>query len=131
MSKQRRKSQPIARSGFIREFGSRVRQARVQAGLKQAELARAARLSVAYMARVELGQTECGIELASRIASALGIGVRELFPSEKPDRPRASGELARRRLESILSSGDQQALGLLVPVLTLLEESAGRRRRRA
>lgn len=131
MSKKHRKSEPIARSGFIREFGSRVRQARVQAGLKQAELARAAKLSIAYMARVELGQTECGIELASRIASALGIGVRDLFPPEKPDKPRVSSELARRRLESILNSGDQQALALLVPIMTLIEESAARRRRRA
>lgn len=131
MSKQRRKSEPIARSGFIREFGYRVRQARVQAGLKQAELARAAKLSIAYMARVELGQTECGIELASRIASALGIGVRELFPPEKPDRLRVSSELARRRLESILNSGDQQALTMMLPILTMIEESAGRRRRRS
>lgn len=59
-------------------LGPRVRQARIDAGLTQAELAERASIADATLSRIERNRLVPSIALTTRIASALGLTVDAL-----------------------------------------------------
>ncbi|MCV2870188.1 short-chain fatty acyl-CoA regulator family protein [Defluviimonas sp. WL0002] len=63
--------------------GSRVRERRALAGLKQADLARAAGISAAYLNLIEHNRRRVGPELLSRLAAALGVDETSLAEGGK------------------------------------------------
>lgn len=69
------------------EFGRRVRELRVQAGLTQAEVAAASGITRAALSTIEAGKRDLGVSRLAGLAAALGIRPGELFPVEesKPD----------------------------------------------
>ncbi len=57
---------------------------RLSRGVNQAELARQAQVSVAYVGRLEGGGAAPGIDLVDRLARALGVRMSDLLPSSGP-----------------------------------------------
>lgn len=66
--------------GLIKlEIGRRIREARVEAGLRQAELAERMGMKRAGLSRLENGAT-CSIEALYAAAAALGVPVQRFLP---------------------------------------------------
>jgi transcriptional regulator with XRE-family HTH domain len=68
----------------LRLFGERLREVRLSRGMTQAELARQALVSAAYVGRLEGGGAAPGIDLVDRLARALGVQMSDLLPSSGP-----------------------------------------------
>lgn len=63
------------------ETSSRLRRARLAAGLSVAELARAAECTENYVRQLErLDRKEPGVRIAQRLANALGVRLPDLWP---------------------------------------------------
>lgn len=60
-------------------FGQRVRAARQERGLKQADVAEAAGMSRVTLSKVENGEHDLAISFVRPLAAALGISTGELF----------------------------------------------------
>jgi len=60
---------------IVRRFGNRLREVRLSMGMTQAELARRADVSVAYVGRLERGRAAPGIDLLARRRSAARLCV--------------------------------------------------------
>ncbi|MDP9366883.1 MAG: helix-turn-helix domain-containing protein [Chloroflexota bacterium] len=65
-------------------FGERLRRARERVGLGQRDLAAAAGIGVATVARLEVGQTHPRPVTVRRLAAALGVRVPWLAVGEEP-----------------------------------------------
>ena len=61
-------------------FGRRVRELRTQRKLSQEALAMACDLDRTYIGGIERGERNVSLVNIQKIASALGVRVRELFP---------------------------------------------------
>ena len=62
------------------EFGHRLKVARVDARMNQADLAEASGVNANSIARYELGEITPGFDKVCALASALGITVNDLCP---------------------------------------------------
>ena len=90
---------PAAESGFLHALGKRVRELRESRGTTRRQLAQQADISERHLGQLEIGQGNISILLLHRIATALDVGLRELFAPETKD---AVGErLIRRFLERL------------------------------
>jgi transcriptional regulator with XRE-family HTH domain len=68
------------RANPTRGFGGVVRKLRLDAGMSQAELARDAKITGGYLAKVELGQASPpSSEVVTRLARALGVQASSLL----------------------------------------------------
>lgn len=127
-----RRRVPIRQSGLVARFAARLREVRLSRGMTQADLARAAQVSPAYVSRLESGAVAPGIDLVERVAAALGASAASLLPDAGPADPLpALRDQAVRMLGELVRAGDAEALARLNPVLALLLESAARRGRPA
>lgn len=71
-------------------FGSRVRELRRRQGLSQEDLADKCGLHRTYVGGIERGERNPSLRNIGRLADALGVAVRELFPeSSAAPRPDA------------------------------------------
>ncbi len=68
-------------------LGRRVRQLRKQAGLTQEELAHVAGLHRAEVGFIERGERDVGVTILWPLAEGLGVGVADLFRTERQDQP--------------------------------------------
>lgn len=80
--------------------GERIRQIRWKKGVKLEELGAKVGLTAAAMSRYELGQRKISVELAARIAEALGVPIQALLPRERGG---GSGQRGERTI-SILTA---------------------------
>ena len=62
-----------------RRFGSRIRELRLAAGLRQEDLAERCGLFRTYMSRVETGRANPTLTMIHALADSLGVAVTELF----------------------------------------------------
>jgi len=60
-------------------FGKRLRELRERKGISQEHLAKLASLNRTYISKIERGERNVSIETAARLASALGVELKELF----------------------------------------------------
>src|SRR4051812_11400028 len=74
----------IEHDPIVARFGLRLRQVRLSRGMTQAQLAEKAAVTVSYITRLESGSYAAGIDLAARLAAALGIKVADLLPTDPP-----------------------------------------------
>jgi len=74
--------------------GTRIRERRAQAGLRQAELARAAGLSASYLNLIEHNRRKVGLDVLERIAAALGVAPGSLSGAGEADAVAALREAA-------------------------------------
>jgi transcriptional regulator with XRE-family HTH domain len=64
-------------------FGRRVRELRLAAGLSQESLAELAGIHRTYMGGIERGERNLCLRNIVRLATALGVPSRDLFPAGK------------------------------------------------
>ena len=79
-----RRKTPIRHADIVRAFAARLREVRHSRGLTQAELARRAQVTAAYVGRLESAGAAPGIDLVDRLAGALGTTVPDLLPPSPP-----------------------------------------------
>ncbi|MGW5644717.1 helix-turn-helix domain-containing protein [Saccharopolyspora sp. NPDC003752] len=65
-------------------LGDRIRRLRATHGLDQAHLAERAGLGVALLGNVERGDATPSLDVLAQLATALGVGLSELFTDNKP-----------------------------------------------
>lgn len=61
-------------------FGARLREVRLAKGISQEALAEEADLHRTYVSSVERGERNVSLVNIARLATALGVEIRELFP---------------------------------------------------
>jgi len=64
---------------FLKQFGNNLRKIRLSKSMSQEDLAFEADLDLTQIGRVERGVTNTSLSLASKIAKALKIPVKDLF----------------------------------------------------
>jgi transcriptional regulator with XRE-family HTH domain len=73
--------------------------------------------------RLERGGSAPGIDLAQRLAKALGVKVAELLPEqEDPQTVEVMKEQARALFDQLMKKGDLDTLALLNPLMARLVE---------
>lgn len=102
-----------------REFGSRIRFLRHQAGLSQEKLAAKASLHVTYVSGVERGEYNISLENITKLAKALDVSVAELFSGEKAPATPSEPERLRRDIARLLR---QQPAARLRTILNVVKE---------
>ncbi|MCI2418666.1 XRE family transcriptional regulator [Saccharopolyspora sp. K220] len=70
--------------GALAGLGDRIRRLRVARGLDQVELAERAELDVAHLVNVERGDATPSLDVLAQVATALDVGLSELFTDSKP-----------------------------------------------
>ena len=124
----KRKSR-VSQAEIVQLFGERLRELRRSRGLTQAELARAAHVTVSYIWRLESGGAAPGIDLVARLAIALGSTLTDLLPTTaSPDTLAILREQARRLFDGLLHSADRETFLMLNPLLARLTEAPSRSR---
>lgn len=113
----------IRQAEIVGLFAVRLRETRVTRGMTQAELARQAHVTVSYIWRLESGGAAPGIDLAERLAKALGTTISELLVTTPPDTLGVLRDQARRLFESLLASADRDDLVALNPILARFNSS--------
>jgi transcriptional regulator with XRE-family HTH domain len=96
----------IART--TREIGSRLRSARLGAGLTLAEVAARANVSEGFLSKLERGHAAASIANLIQLADALGLGLHELFDNEQaPAKTRVAvhRSAAGGKLEEVAGTG--------------------------
>lgn len=66
----------------LQRFGDRIRELRQESGLSQEALANRAGIHRTYMGGIERGERNVCLRNVFRLARALGVSPKELFPSE-------------------------------------------------
>ena len=79
---KRPRKRDVRHSDIVGVFGERLREARREAGLSQAELARLAVTAVPYIGRLERGEAAPGIDLVERLVKASACRSRSCSPLE-------------------------------------------------
>ena len=126
--KRRPKPKP-GQSPAVRAFAARLKELRRSRGMTQAELALEARVTAAYVWRLESGAIGPGVDLLVRLAKALGTTAGDLLPADDPpDTDAVLRERARRHFERLLAAADRETLLMLNPLLARLLEAPNRRR---
>lgn len=111
----------VDNSHVARRVGERIRQARVRAGLTQAQVAKG-RYTAAYISALERGLAKPSMAALTFISERLGVAVPDLVADEHP-------AVGRLEADLLLASGDYR--GALDRYDELLESAGGDRRQRA
>lgn len=90
---------------FAKQFGERVKLARLESGLTQAQLATAAHVGPNYVPRIERGEMTPSVDAAFRLAQALGVAVDDLCAPP----PRRDPLKEAMRALAVLSENDLAA----------------------
>src|SRR5947209_13239880 len=117
----------IRHDAIVARFGERLRQLRLSQGMSQAELAGLAEVTTNYVSRLEGGGAAPGIDLAARLAVALGVPVADLLPTTPDvDDLTVSRQRAKKLFDELLRTDDRAVLLVLTQVLARLAEATGR-----
>ncbi|MEV0698495.1 XRE family transcriptional regulator [Saccharopolyspora sp. NPDC050389] len=100
-------AQALALAGL----GDRIRRLRAARGLDQADLAERAGLDVALLVNVERGDATPSLDVLAQLATALGVGLSELFTDNKP----GPAVMVLRDDEAPTVDTDGMALQVLTP----------------
>jgi len=93
-----------------RHFGTRLREARVAAGLSQSELEELSGIPKARLSRYENGHVEPSIQTLARLSKALNVSEASLLGDERAALEEFYGVLQARGVE-ILTKEQAQRLG--------------------
>lgn len=127
---KRARSWPMPRRrSVVSSFGSLLRQLRLAAGLKQAELAERADLASETNSRMETGKwPNTTIEVAERLATALGVGITDLFDGSAP--PKTKLRADEKRVIVLVRGLPDDDLADIRRVIEILVGVRSRRRKR-
>ncbi len=112
----------IRHAEIVQRFAVRLREMRHSRGMTQAELARQAHVTLSYIGRLENGGAAPGIDLADRLAGALGTTLTELLPATPSDAMGVLRQRAETLFHSLLGIADRETLMMLNPLLARLVE---------
>jgi transcriptional regulator with XRE-family HTH domain len=113
----------------VSSFGARLRQLRNAAGLRQAELAERADLASETISRMETGKwPNTTIEVAERLADALGVNITDLFEGSAP--PETKQRPDEKRVMALLRSLPDDEVADIRKVIEILVGVRSRRRSR-
>ncbi len=121
---QRKKT--IKHDEIVARCAQRLRELRLARGMSQAELARQSEVTTNYVSRLEAGGAAPGIDLAARLAAALGVHVAELLPTPAPDDLAVTRQQAKKLFDELLRREDPAVLLLLTQLLARLAEATNR-----
>jgi transcriptional regulator with XRE-family HTH domain len=99
---------------FYEQFGSRVRQARRLAGIKQEELGRRVGLNRSSISNVEIGRQRVPLHMLVVFAEALQVSAETLLPTEQTQQTDPLRDVpadSRRFVEDILSTASETTRG--------------------
>jgi transcriptional regulator with XRE-family HTH domain len=120
---------PIRHAQIVGLFAERLKELRRSRGMTQQELGRAAKITTSYVGRLEAGGAAPGIDLVARLATALGVTVYDLLPTEaSPDIEADLRGRAKTLFDGLIAAADRETLLMLCPLLARLAESPTRRR---
>ena len=123
------KKKQIKHAAIVDRFASRLRELRNSRGMRQSDLAQAAKITTSYVGRLESGGAAPGIDLVARLAKALGTSVEHLVSGETtPDEESILRKRAKALFDDLLKSADRETLLMLCPLLARLGESPTRKR---
>lgn len=123
------KKKQIRHAAIVNRFATRLRELRSSRGMRQIDLAEAAKITTSYVGRLESGGAAPGIDLVQRLADALGTTVEDLLQDgDGPDEEAVLRERARSLFDDLLKSADKETLLMLCPLLARLGESPTRKR---
>lgn len=100
-------AQALALAGL----GDRIRRLRLARGLEQVDLAGQAELDVEHLANVERGDATPSLDVLAQLATALHVGLSELFTDNKP----GPAVMVLRGNEAPTVDADGMALQVLTP----------------
>lgn len=119
----------IKHAAIVNRFAARLRELRSTRGMRQSDLAAAAKITVSYVGRLESGGAAPGIDLVARLADALGTTVGDLLQNDsKPDDEAFLKKRAKSLFDDLMKTADKETLLWLVPVLARMGESPTRKR---
>jgi transcriptional regulator with XRE-family HTH domain len=101
--------------GYYKELGQRIRQARLDAGVTQEQVANAASLTRASVANIEAGRQQVLVHTLIALARAVNVTVPELLPGgawESTPSARVRAELPEdfgAFLDGVLKQADRKA----------------------
>lgn len=75
-------------------FGENLRRLRREKGMTQGDLAKTVAVWFTAISNIERGESEPSLELAAKLAAALGVTVDELMQQTEPEAPNAAAEAA-------------------------------------
>ena len=117
----------IRHDEIVARFAQRLRELRLARGMSQAELARQAQVTTNYISRLEGGGAAPGIDLAARLAAALGVPVADSLPTTPVlDDLAVTRQQAKKLFEDLLRREDPAVLLLLTQLLARLSEATNR-----
>ncbi len=106
------------------KIGLRVKAARTQKGLTQAQLAEAIDKAFETISNIERGKTAPNFSTLADIADVLGLPMREFFDVEDVDVSDTRQRLLMQ-VNSMISDLDDRQLSLLVKLGKVLQEDEG------
>ena len=113
---------------IVRRFATQIRDARLNRGLSQLELARIAKVSIAYVGKLERAEAAPGLDMVAKLASAVGMTVTELLGTE-PAPANALG-LARAQLKQrmlkLIEQDDVHILQAMAVISACVENASAR-----
>lgn len=125
MARARKKR--VQQADVVQHFAARLKELRRSRGYSQATLAEAASVSTSYITRLENGLVAPGIDLVSRLATALGVAITDLLPSTPPTDPAdVLKRQARQLFDSLVDGADRELLQMICPLLARLSEAPAR-----
>jgi len=118
------------RRSVVSQFGTRLRDLRKDAGLTQPQLAEKAALATETISRLETGKwSNTTIEVAERLAEALGLPISSLFEAPPPSRTAMAPE--KKRLLAIIGDLSDDDVADVLRALQLLIGVRTRRKNRS
>lgn len=87
---------------YVMDLGNNIQKYRKEAGLTQKQLAEILNVAVGTIQQYELGKRQPRLEMINRIAGALGIGVRRLYPDFQYEDWKKTETYKNARLTNIL-----------------------------
>ncbi len=117
---------------MMRDMGLRVRRLRRERGMSITELADASRVSRFNLYHVERGSSNCGVVIAARLATGLGVGMELLFDGETSEFECARKSTRRKKSPGVVArrAARESESGNRINALLALAENISRGRAR-
>src|ERR1700690_3677315 len=104
----------IRHDDIVARFRQRLRELRLARGMSQADLAHQAEATTNYISRLERGGAAPGIDLAARLAMALGVPMADLLPMTPDlDDLAVTKQQAKKLFDELVQRGDRAVLVVL------------------
>lgn len=101
------------------DIGSKIRQKRIELGVKIIDIAKKTGYSQSYLSQIERGIVNSSVVALQKIADSLGLPTAYFFESDEPSKPKndSLGVVRKRERKGLLYPGSNISYQLLSPDL--------------